>query len=78
MPPFVEIHIPNYNQDRVPDTQIPDTQVNVADMGSVEFTFILVRRDTGKMSLQINVLFETKKVLKYRVAKEIIKRLSKK
>ena len=58
--------------------QIPDTQVNVADMGSVEFTFILVRRDTGKMSLQINVLFETKKVLKYRVAKEIIKRLSKK
>ena len=27
----------------------------------------------GKMSLQVNVLFETKKVLKYRVAKEITK-----
>lgn len=32
----------------------------------------------GKMSLQINVLFENKKVLKYRVAKETTKRLSEK
>lgn len=53
-------------------------EVNVADIDSMEFTFILVRRDMGKMSLQMKVLFENKKVLKYRVAKEITKRLTEK
>lgn len=50
----------------------------MADIDSMEFTFILVRRDMGKMSLQMKVLFENKKVLKYRAAKEITKRLTEK
>lgn len=58
MPPFVEVHIPNYNPNRVPDPQCIWGEHGIYGLCGVYIH--LVRRDVGKMSLQMNVLFETK------------------